>query len=236
MSRIPPSAGLRVMTYNVGNGLAPASRLAEVIRASLADVVGLQEVTADQEAGLRRLLGDDYPYQILHGDGIPGKGLLSRHPIVEGERLHSHPARPDLRATIDAAGRTFQVAVVHPEPPRLHARGLRSRPHTAAQFDRLVSLAAHELPLVLLGDFNMTRLQAQYRRVTAAGLVDAFFVAGRGFGQTFPLRRGRMPLLPVLRLDYIWLSSQLEPLSAHVGRDAGSDHLPVIADLRWRPC
>jgi vancomycin resistance protein VanJ len=224
------------MTYNVGNGLASPSRLAEMVRTSEADIIGLQELADEQEAGLRHQLGDEYPHQILHGTGIPGKGLLSRFPILEGEQIYGHPTRPDLRATLDVGGRPLHVAVVHPEPPRLAARGLQPRAHTGAQFDRLVGLLRHHLPLVLLGDFNMTRLQAQYRRVATAGLVDAFLVAGRGFGRTFPLRRGRVPLLPVLRLDYIWLSPELEVLTARVGADAGSDHLPVLADLRWPPC
>ncbi len=223
------------MTYNVGNGLAQPDRLAEVVRASDDDVVGLQEVAAEQAAALLRL-ADAYPHQLLHGAGIPGKGLLSRYPILEGEQLHGHPERPDLRATLDVEGLTLQVAVVHPEPPRLARRGLQPRTHTGLQLDRLVALLDHELPLVLLGDFNMTRFQAQYRRVAAAGLVDAFLAAGRGLGRTFPLRRGRLRLLPVLRLDYIWLSPQLEALAARVGSDAGSDHLPVLADIRWPPC
>ncbi|MCS6801792.1 MAG: endonuclease/exonuclease/phosphatase family protein [Chloroflexota bacterium] len=224
------------MTYNVGNGLALPRRLAEVVRASEADIVGLQELTADQEAGLRDELAEDYPYQLLHGAGIPGKGLLSRYPILEGGQIHSHPGRPDLRATLDVRGYPLHVAVVHPAPPRLVARGLQPSAHTRVQLERLISLLAHDLPLVLLGDFNMTRFQAQYRRVAAAGLVDAFLAAGRGFGRTFPLRLGRIPLLPLLRLDYIWLSSHLEAVSAHVGPDAGSDHLPVLADVRWLAC
>jgi endonuclease/exonuclease/phosphatase (EEP) superfamily protein YafD len=224
------------MTYNVGNGLAVPGRVAEAVRRSDADIVGLQELTAEQEAGLRDALADDYPYQILHGVGIPGKGLLSRYPILEGEQIRGHPERPDLRATVDVHGRTLQVAVVHPEPPRFVAGGLRPSVYTNGQIDELIGLLAHQLPLVLLGDFNMTRLQAQYRRVAAAGLVDAFHVAGRGLGRTFPLRRGRIPLLPVLRLDYIWLSPALEAVAARVGPDAGSDHLPVLADIRWLPC
>jgi endonuclease/exonuclease/phosphatase (EEP) superfamily protein YafD len=39
----------------------------------------------------------------------------------------------------------------------------------------------------------------------------------------------------VARIDYIWASPEWLPLDARVGKDAGSDHLPVIAALALRP-
>jgi endonuclease/exonuclease/phosphatase (EEP) superfamily protein YafD len=38
-----------------------------------------------------------------------------------------------------------------------------------------------------------------------------------------------LPLLPMLRVDYIWHTESLRALQAWVGADAGSDHLPVLA-------
>jgi endonuclease/exonuclease/phosphatase family metal-dependent hydrolase len=224
---------MRVMTFNVGNGLAPPSRLTEMLRASDADIVALQELATGQEAAVRDELAVEYPYQLLFGGGKPGKGLLSRWPILESEQIASVPKRPDLRATIQLPERTIHVAVAHPPPPRLHLLGLRPHAHVSAQIDRLLDLIAHGPPSILLGDFNMMRIQAQYRRVAASGLTDAFRAAGVGRGVTFPRRLGRWPLMPVIRIDYIWLSPEIRPLTAHVGPDAGSDHLPVIADLGW---
>ena len=78
------------------------------------------------------------------------------------------------------------------------------------------------------------------------GLFDAFQAAGRGRGGTLPRRlghstrvnlrpgwpaRGLPGLLPLARVDYIWHTADLAPLDCWVGEDAGSDHLPVLAEL-----
>ena len=89
---------LTVMTYNVGAGLADPLRLVEVLRQSGADIIGLQELAPEQGAAIADLLGGDYPHQVLHPTGIPGKGLISRFPLRETELLELHPGRPDLQA------------------------------------------------------------------------------------------------------------------------------------------
>jgi endonuclease/exonuclease/phosphatase family metal-dependent hydrolase len=80
-----------------------------------------------------------------------------------------------------------------------------------------------------------------YARFVTAGLVDAFAAAGAGRGWTLPRRVGnaarsqlglrRVPLRPVARVDYIWCTPDVQPETAWVGDDGGSDHLPVGARL-----
>jgi endonuclease/exonuclease/phosphatase (EEP) superfamily protein YafD len=96
---------------------------------------------------------------------------------------------------------------------------------------------------VVLGDFNMTPRHPAHARLRAAGLVDAFAVAGTGSGWTLPTRIGRsarfdhrlqgLRLRPVARVDYIWCTPLLRPEAAWLGPDAGSDHLPVVARLTF---
>ncbi len=95
-----------VMTYNVGNGLAGAPDLVSYLRKADADFVGRQELTATQAEAIAGNLGDVYPYRALFGTGIPGKGVLSRYPLVETRQLHLSPARPELRAVVDSAAVT----------------------------------------------------------------------------------------------------------------------------------
>lgn len=221
-----------VMTYNVGNGLARPDRLARVLRESNADLIGLQELTPAQAHAVGAELRREYPHQSLHGAGIPGKGLLSRHPILSASLLELHPRRPDLHATLKVKGERLQFLVAHPPPPRLHHRGLHPTPHARAQFGELLKLAQSGDPTVLLGDFNMRDTHGMYAELVGAGLIDAFRAVGRQ-GHTFPLRRGAFPLRPILRLDYIWHTAHLRALDARIGADAGSDHLPVLAELSW---
>jgi endonuclease/exonuclease/phosphatase family metal-dependent hydrolase len=221
------------MTFNVGNGLAAPARLARALRESGADVVGLVEVTQSQADALRGDVAERYQYSIHHGDGIPGKALLSRFPIRRSTPLELHPDRPDLLAEIELAGHRLRALVAHPPPPRLHRTGYHFTSATRAQFAEILKIAATGEPTIVLGDFNMLDDHEHHAQLVAAGFADAFRNAGGGPGFTYPRRHGRFPLVPFFRLDYVWHSAHLRAIRAWVGDDAGSDHLPVHAELVW---
>jgi endonuclease/exonuclease/phosphatase (EEP) superfamily protein YafD len=221
------------MAYNVGNGLANPERLASGLHGARADIVGLVEVTVAQAAAIRRDLAEEHPFQVHQGDGIPGKALVSRFPIETSLPLELHPGRPDLVALVDVGGRCLRVMVAHPPPPRLHRSGLRFTDETREQFAELLKLATAGGPTILLGDFNMLDRDDHHSRLVAAGFVDSFREAGTGNGFTYPRRVGKLSLLPVARIDYVWHSAHLRAVDAWVGDDAGSDHLPVLVELAW---
>jgi vancomycin resistance protein VanJ len=237
---------LTIMTFNVGNGLATPELLVRLLRHSGADVIGLQELSAEQADAVDRLARDRYPYRIVRGTGFEGRGLLSRHPIAEQEWMHLIPHRPDLRAVVEVDGRPVTIFVAHPPPPKVSRQGVIFDPETIAQIDQLAENVAGTAPALLLGDFNMTARNPKYAHLVASGLIDAFEAAGTGRGATFPTRPGRirtmnhrmtwMPLPPVGRVDYIWVTPEFELQRAWVGRaNAGSDHLPVLARVILRP-
>lgn len=229
------------MTYNVANGLASPDALIALVRRSGADIVGLQELASSQASALERRLKDLYPYQVLHPLGIPGKGLLSRLPIEDAHLLYLNPGRPDLQATVAVGGNLLTVIVAHPPPPRIRGVTLVVEEATHRQIDGLIEAATSGRPTVMLGDFNVVDWHANYRRIVRAGLIDAFESVGRGTGETLPKRMarwatsghpfGKIPLPPLVRVDYVWLSRHLRPLDAWVGPDGGSDHLPVLARM-----
>jgi endonuclease/exonuclease/phosphatase (EEP) superfamily protein YafD len=206
-----------------------------------ADLVGLQELAHAQAEALSSDLVDVYPYQLLTPTGFSGKGLLSRFPILHAEHLSLYPERPDLRATVDVGGQPLSVLVAHPPPPRLSGSRIGFDPTAVSQLDALAGTALRQAPSILLGDFNMTPRNPVYARFVAAGLEDAFAVAGSGRGWTLPRRLGHasrfrhglqaLPLRPVARVDYIWYTPGLGAEAAWVGDDGGSDHLPVLARL-----
>lgn len=230
-----------MMTFNVGNGLAHPSRLVRLLHQVGVDIVGLQELAPAQAEAIARELSDRYPYQVLNPHGFAGKGLLSRYPVLAAEQLALYPDRPDLRVVVDVDGIRLTVLVAHPPPPRLQRSGIRFDPATVRQLDALARLAVEHAPTVLLGDLNLTHRNPAYARFAAAGLADAFAVAGTGRGWTLPRRVGQaasfdhglhaLPLRPVARVDYIWYTSALQAEAAWVGPDGGSDHLPVLARL-----
>jgi endonuclease/exonuclease/phosphatase (EEP) superfamily protein YafD len=232
---------LTVMTYNVGAGLADPLRLSEVLRQSRADIIGLQELAPDQGAAIANLLGDVYPHQVLHPSGIPGKGIISCFPLHQTGLLELHPGRPDLQAVVRTPDGDLTVIVAHPPPPRFGRNRLRHTALADEQIANIVLAATVGEPVILLTDFNRVGWQAAYRQLRGAGLIDAFGAAGRGLGFTLPTRvshlayrghpLGDVPLPPLLRVDYVWHTAHFRAIDAWIGPHAGSDHLPVLAEL-----
>src|SRR5262245_1763988 len=232
---------LTVMTFNVGNGLARARRLIPFLHTSDADIVGLQELATGQAEAIAAELETVYPYQDLHPGGCEGKGVLSRYPLADSELLPLFKDRPDLRVVAVIGDASLTLLVAHPAPPHHHWRNAHSKASARAQIATLTSIALACPPAILLGDFNMTERHAHYTHLETEGLVDAFGVAGAGPRHTLPTRVGYTRglkhslrwarLVPVVRVDYIWLTPDVAVESAWVGRDAGSDHLPVFARL-----
>jgi endonuclease/exonuclease/phosphatase (EEP) superfamily protein YafD len=92
-----------------------------------------------------------------------------------------------------------------------------------------VMRAYHGRPIILCGDFNDTPGSRTCQKIAQA-FTDTWTVAGAGDGFTMPAEQPRK------RIDYIWLSkdSALEPLKAWVPQSQASDHLPVVAEFRFR--
>jgi vancomycin resistance protein VanJ len=228
-----PGDSLLVMTHNIGNGHARPPKLVQVLRDSAADIIGLQEITAAQAEALDTMLGDVYPYRVLYGEGIPGKGLLSRFPIVDSQQLHIFPNRPDLWGQVEVSGRRLDLVIGHPWPPRAHRNGYYQGPETRAHIRELLALSTSGQAAIIMGDFNFTDRHSAYAEFVAAGLTDAFRAAGTGRGGTLPVHFSRIPLSPLLRVDYIFHTGHFKTEEAWVGSSTGSDHLPVLARLCW---
>jgi endonuclease/exonuclease/phosphatase family metal-dependent hydrolase len=177
----------------------------------------------------------------LYPVGVPGKGLISRFPITESSLLDLHPGRPDLRALVAAPSGELTVIVAHPPPPRLGRDRTTRSLLTNEQIAQIAAEATLGHPAVLLTDFNRVGWQAAYRQLRKAGLIDAFGTAGRGPGFTLPTRvshlayrghpLGEVPIPPLLRVDYIWHTEHFRTIQSWIGPNAGSDHLPVLAEL-----
>lgn len=238
---VPTSSKITVMTYNVGAGLALPLRLVEVLRASNADIIGIQELAPEQGAAIAEHLLAVYPHQVLHPTGIPGKGILSRFPLHETGLLDLHPGRPDLQAIVDAPCGNLTVIVAHPPPPRFGRNRLLQTALANEQMASITAVASGGAPAVLLTDFNRVGWQAAVRQLRNSGLIDAFGAAGRGPGFTLPTRLshlayrghplGDFPLPPLLRVDYVWHTTHFRATDSWIGASAGSDHLPVLAEL-----
>jgi endonuclease/exonuclease/phosphatase family metal-dependent hydrolase len=81
---------------------------------------------------------------------------------------------------------------------------------------------------IVAGDFNMPVESVIYRK-DWSDCRNAFSSVGRGFGYTRILRRFSVRIDHVLTCGEGWT-----PVRAFIGPDLGSDHLPLIVDLKRR--
>ena len=122
----------------------------------------------------------------------------------------------------------FTMIATHPVPPQGRI-GSDVRNAQFAELGRLVPTI--ETPVVLVGDLNATPWSHHYRRlIRETGLVNAS--CGQGVRPTWP---AVFPAPMRIPIDHCLCSEEFTVVKTHVGRDVGSDHLPLIVDLRV-PC
>jgi endonuclease/exonuclease/phosphatase family metal-dependent hydrolase len=237
--RPEPPGGLpvKVMTYNLHSGFSSAGRLdpeaiAQVIQASGADIVALQEVSrvrlldgeADLVVWLSRRLGMPI---LFHGTEEPiwGNALLSRFPVLESgwgdlPREGTLIGRGYLWASIQVGGPAPLLLIA----THLHHVESEGRVREA-QVASLLAFWAGRSYSVLLGDLNALRDSLEMQRLAEAGLIDSWGQAGGGPGLTWPARD------PYQRIDWIWHTADLSTLQVAVIDSLASDHRPVLVTL-----
>jgi len=213
-----------VATANVRYSNPDRERYLDWLDARPADVVVVQEVTAAWARELATLRG--YPYQhVLTREDPYGIAILSRWPLEEVTRVDlAGDGLPSLAAVVTVDGRRVQLYGLHthwPVTPSL-ARARDTALSAAATLAR-----ASPLPVVLLGDLNLTPYSPPFDRLLGDGrLRDVLH--GPGWRPTW--RAGFWPL--ALRIDHVLVSPGLCVDDAIIGPDLGSDHRPVLARLR----
>lgn len=229
-----------VATWNIhhGEGLdarIDLPRIAAVLRAAGADVVGLQEVdrnvgrsgVVDQTAELARLLGfahRAFGRSIPLGGGEYGNALVSRWPIAS-VAIHPlpNPASREARTVLDAritlpAGRTLRAMVTHFD----HGGDPTTRNLSADAV--LGLLGSSSEPTVLIGDLNDTPGSETLRRLEAR-------FADASARNPLPTYRAD---LPTRRIDWVMMTpaGPFEVLSSDVPVEpVASDHRPVVVQI-----
>jgi endonuclease/exonuclease/phosphatase family metal-dependent hydrolase len=226
---------LRVMTWNLWWRFGPwwqrQSAIASVLRATEPDVVGLQEVWAEEDgANQATVLGRQLGFHVAHGelrykDGVAfTNAILCRWPLmaVACTTLPGADGRPShrsaLAADVAAPFGTFAFCTTHLDWAFDGSATRVAQTSAVARFvDGRRGSPAVSFPAVLTGDFNALPHTDEMRQLTGAsappvpGLVftDAWDVAGGGLpGYTWD---GANPYLadatwPNRRLDYVLVS------------------------------
>jgi endonuclease/exonuclease/phosphatase (EEP) superfamily protein YafD len=212
------------VTANVRYRNPDRARFVDWLNANPADLVVVQEVTAEWAATLDVQAG--YPHRYLLARPDPyGIGVLSRWPLESvGPVDLAGDGLPSLSGVAIVDGRPVRFLGLHTRWPVLPALA-RVRDLSLERAADLVR--AEPLPVIVLGDLNLTPDSPAFARLLeASGLRDA--VAGPRWQPTW--RAGFWPL--ALRIDHVLVSPGLCVEQAVVAKSIGSDHRPVVARLR----
>lgn len=232
----------KIMTFNIHHGRGTDGRLdleriAELISATGADIIGLNEVDCcfgkrsnyvDQAAWLAEKLGMGAVFGPAITRVAPlgrkerhyGNALLSRFPITSSTNHRFSFEWVENRAMLETAirigERDINVYVTH----------LSIEPYTHRKQTKAILQIVQEasIPVIVLGDWNTKPRTFAWRQV-CAHLTDVWDKSDQG--HTFPSIRPRS------RLDYIFVSQDFHILNAEVVNKMpeASDHLPLAAVL-----
>jgi endonuclease/exonuclease/phosphatase family metal-dependent hydrolase len=256
---------LRVMTFNIRNsgaGDGPnrwelrRELWCEVVRKFDPDLLGVQEVLANQYDYLKEKFPDYTPVGVARDDGKRlGEWSLilyrtKRFDEIEtgnfwlSESIHTPGSRSWdsaccrlctwVRLLDKQTGRKLFHANVH-----LDHEGAVARREAAKLLGRQFAILTAGEPIILTGDFNCTEIDEPYSILTASGLVDSYRAAHptrqadecsfHYFGQS----------TAGMRIDWILHGPGLYTTQAAIDRTRGpdgrsaSDHDAVTAVLEW---
>jgi endonuclease/exonuclease/phosphatase (EEP) superfamily protein YafD len=226
----PPALSLeagpsfRALSINTWFRNEDTNRLVGYLEASGADVIVLQEISADQGRGLHARL-KAYPYAYVEGAAESDAVLLSRWPIADAGlfRLAANGVSA-IRATINWRGTPITLVGAHLHWPI----GPHSSARRNAELAGLALLAhSHSGPLIMLGDLNITPWSPHFQTLLgASGLRDC--AIGHGLDPTWPSQ-----VLPLgIRIDHCLASKHWRSMDTQVGPAVGSDHRPMMAELQ----
>lgn len=236
---ITPSA-LRLMTYNLNYGNPrPETSIAAIENAN-ADLVLLQEITAEWRDRLQKRFTTQYPHQVYRIDGRASGGLavLSKLPLRD-EQLWNAPAGtgawfPAQRFQIDLAMGPVQVLNVHLRPALESGSWIKGFFTTPPI--RRAEIAAHwkrmdgKLPTIVAGDFNedpdglaLEFLKGQgLARIPTTGPTTWHYEVTSKVGTTDMLK---------MDIDHVVVDGRFVAKDAQVIDAGASDHRPVIVTL-----
>jgi endonuclease/exonuclease/phosphatase family metal-dependent hydrolase len=237
---IAHARGTAINQLFVGRGRMEGNldAVARLLAAERVDVVALQELDVDSLWSGQF----DHAARLMNGSGLRcaalgmhaqtwlyrfGTGLLSGTPlhrpqVVDFESTPPRTTKGFVAATIrwrhNGRVRPVRLVSVHLDFLRKSARD--------RQLDVLVNLAQNAMrPLVIMGDFNEGwggEDSVVRALVEKAGMV------------VFQPKSADLATYKSDRLDWILISSELEFSGYRVSDEVVSDHLMVIAELRWK--
>lgn len=217
---LPGQRELKVLYWNLAHRRLPHDGVARLLAEHRPDIAGFVETG--------RISGDPNPlvnhlpdgYQMLktaHGTAVLVRG---RARVLGAHVLPSRSKYLELELTVD--GHAWSLFIVDGV-----SSPIRSRQDVLEQ---VLAQARNRPRTLIVGDFNTPR-ESIWLTPWREAFHHAFDEAGNGWSETWP----RQSPLPLLSIDHIWSSKDLQPLTAQKLWSTESDHAALLTTLRVNP-
>lgn len=221
-----PTINFKLMLANVEGHNKSYDKLLESVKSANPDVIVLQEITEEWWQNIQSITSEYPNFKALPRQGGGGLVLLSRFPLEQVEILtldeSTHLA---MSGKININGTILSILTLHPPTPmRKHKFDYRNR-----QFAKAASLIKSEPePKLLIGDLN-TSIWSPYftELIENSGLQDVR--KGKGI---YPSWHSFLPIFMRIPIDHCLVSETIEVENIELGNFTGSDHYPLIVDLK----
>ncbi|MEX1185732.1 MAG: endonuclease/exonuclease/phosphatase family protein [Gemmatimonadaceae bacterium] len=248
--RPAPEQIVNVLVYNIhagkdAKGAGNLPRVAELVRATGADVALLQEVDintrrsgrVDQPSVLSELTGmrPVFGKTLDYDGGQYGIAVLTRWPVTHDTlfRLRVTPRQERAGGSYEPRG-VLHVLIATPHGP-LHILNTHLDPSANDGFRRQEAATVLRLAdqlrssgetVFIGGDLNSNPDSRVLEMFIDAGWNDAWDGCGEGEGKTFPYDT------PVKRIDYLLLGPAATCVWTEVLATDASDHRPIVFHIR----
>jgi endonuclease/exonuclease/phosphatase (EEP) superfamily protein YafD len=216
-----------VIAANVYDSNRTPHKVLDFVRHHEGDIVILIDAKRERWNAAVADISALYPYRAPPWkEGAPII-LFSRYPVFRYESVQSPGGeRPYLEVDLAIDEQVVTVLGVHPASPTLtDSSDSRERNRSLNHIGR--SVRDRDRPLIVAGDFNITPFSPHFRdMMTASGLRNA--AQGQGWIPTWP--RQFWPIR--VPIDHVLIRGPFAVQSLTRGPSIGSDHFPVIADLK----
>ncbi len=213
---------IKLLSFNTWHSHADLDELQAFIEREDADIVLVYEFGPNKLALLERLK-KNYPYaggcaETWHCS----VEIISKRPFttVEAGRREQLDGPPRVVATYGQGAAPLTIIGAHMmrpiDGPNGHLKEMR----------RVAGIAkVAPGPVIVAGDFNATSWSHSFGVFRAElGLVH--------MGRFLPSWPAEVKGLPQLAIDHLWVSKDLTITDVHLGPNTGSDHRPLVANIR----
>lgn len=245
---------IKVLSYNIHKGFNAAGtefvlpQIRDALNCVEADVVLLQEVQGKpRQRRIRKISPSDSPQHEYLADGNwphhiyaknavyqkahHGNAILSKHPFIKWENIDvsfaKRASRSLLHGFIQFPGHptTVHVICIH-----LGLFKAERKIQLTALSERIKEHVPNEEPLIIAGDFNDWRGQAEHHLESDLQLKEVFKVLYGDHAKTFPALR---PTVRVDRIYYRGLNLKYGQILSGMPWKRLSDHIPLFAELTF---